>query len=52
MPQMMPMSWIMIYIYFLMMMMMFITKMYFYKNMKKNSMTTHMKTQQEKIWKW
>nr|BAJ24468.1 ATP synthase F0 subunit 8 [Orestes mouhotii] len=51
MPQMAPMMWTLIYIYFLMIMMMFMMKMYFNKNtqMKSNMMY---KSVENKYWKW
>nr|ATI10798.1 ATP synthase F0 subunit 8 [Calvisia medogensis] len=52
MPQMMPMSWIIMYMYFLMITIIFITKIYFYKQKKTipNKMT--LLSSNEQYWKW
>nr|YP_004021119.1 ATP synthase F0 subunit 8 [Micadina phluctainoides]BAJ24520.1 ATP synthase F0 subunit 8 [Micadina phluctainoides] len=53
MPQMAPMNWMMIYMYFLMIMMLFIMKIYF---SKKNKMNYNLKNSYikntTKNWKW
>nr|BAJ24572.1 ATP synthase F0 subunit 8 [Sipyloidea sipylus] len=52
MPQMMPMSWMILYMFFILLMMLFMTKMYFYKKtMKEENMNKNMITKQIN-WKW
>nr|QPT74075.1 ATP synthase F0 subunit 8 [Micadina brachyptera] len=53
MPQMAPMSWMMIYLYFMLIMLMFITKIYFNMNNSMNSKSYMFSVNKnEKTWKW
>uniref|UniRef100_UPI00315D5A8A ATP synthase F0 subunit 8 n=1 Tax=Parasipyloidea carinata TaxID=3126553 RepID=UPI00315D5A8A len=52
MPQMMPMSWMIIYIYFMFVMITFIVKLYFNKYTTKTSSTTTINYSKETNWKW
>nr|ACY00188.1 ATP synthase F0 subunit 8 [Bacillus atticus] len=52
MPQMAPMSWMSMYMYFIFMMMMFIMMIYFNKMMKKISINELKNMNNEKLWKW
>uniref|UniRef100_UPI0030FF379C ATP synthase F0 subunit 8 n=1 Tax=Neohirasea hongkongensis TaxID=1461108 RepID=UPI0030FF379C len=52
MPQMAPMSWMIIYIYFMMIMMMYIMKMYFTKNTYINKSSKNVIEKKANNWKW
>nr|YP_010518628.1 ATP synthase F0 subunit 8 [Neohirasea stephanus]UXO94153.1 ATP synthase F0 subunit 8 [Neohirasea stephanus] len=52
MPQMAPMSWMIIYIYFMLIMMMYITKMYFTKNTYIKKSLKNLIEKKENNWKW
>nr|QPT74088.1 ATP synthase F0 subunit 8 [Pharnaciini sp. NS-2020] len=52
MPQMAPMSWILIYFYFILIMLTFMMKIYFYKMKKINFIKKDMLSKNEKNWKW
>nr|BBD12694.1 ATP synthase F0 subunit 8 [Dryococelus australis] len=52
MPQMSPMSWMLIYIYIIMTFMLFIMKIYFFNKPMINNKTTNLKLKNENNWKW
>nr|AHZ01495.1 ATP synthase 8 [Clonopsis maroccana] len=52
MPQMAPMSWMMLYLYFLITMMLFIMMIYFNKTINEIKIIKFKKTNNEKNWKW
>nr|UBA17458.1 ATP synthase F0 subunit 8 [Phryganistria guangxiensis] len=52
MPQMNPMSWMLLYMYFILMTTMFIVKIYFNKKMTKQPQNQKHNKQIEKIWMW
>nr|YP_004021526.1 ATP synthase F0 subunit 8 [Megacrania alpheus adan]BAJ24585.1 ATP synthase F0 subunit 8 [Megacrania alpheus adan] len=52
MPQMAPMSWMIMYMYIMTTLMMFMTKIYFTKKMKINKNINMMEMNKENNWKW
>nr|YP_004021420.1 ATP synthase F0 subunit 8 [Heteropteryx dilatata]BAJ24546.1 ATP synthase F0 subunit 8 [Heteropteryx dilatata] len=52
MPQMAPMSWMLMYLYFIIIMIMFITKVYFNKTTNINMKMKYQTNIKEKNWKW